>query len=411
VTPAKVVVVGTGHAGLSAVTTLRAEGFDGSVTLVGEESILPYDRPQLSKQLLTGSLPQDALLIHDAQWYEDRRITLRLGVRVAELASDGSVRLSDGTSIPADAVVLATGASPRQLPFDARGSACYLRSYRDAIAIKEKLVPGARVVIVGAGFIGAELAAAARSRDVDVVMLEMLDIPFSQVLGADFGSVLADIHREAGVDLRTGQTVTALCQENGYVVVTTSAGSRIEADFAVIGVGALPNDDLARCAGLETDQGILVDAGCQTSSPGVFAAGDAVSHDHPLFSRRVRVEHYESAIKQGAVAARNILGRGVVHADPPWFWSDQYEHNLQYAGSVPRGEQVIVRRGSGPRQFTAFFAARGRLTACFGLNRGPDVRTGLRLIGQDITDIERELSDPQCDLRDLVRTRLRASAG
>jgi 3-phenylpropionate/trans-cinnamate dioxygenase ferredoxin reductase subunit len=408
--PSRIVVVGGGHAASSAVNTLRAEGYEGEIALISDEPHLPYERPPLSKAVLTEDRSIDELLTYTPEWYRERSVETILGRTAKRIdTADRIVELDDRQTVSADAILIATGSRPRTLPFGDDEQIRYLRTYADALRLREEIGEGRSVVVVGAGFIGAEVAAAARARGAEVTMLEMLDIPFSRVLGDDIGSVIGSIHREKGVDIRTGAGVSAIGRSNGLLIVKTTSGDEIEADVVVVGVGVIPNDELAQVSGLAIHDGILVDAGCATSAPGIYAAGDVVRHDHPLFGL-IRVEHYDSAVKQGAVAARNMLGGGVVHADPPWFWSDQYEHNLQYAGHASTYDEVILRGASDSGEMVAFFLSRDRLVGCFGLNRGSDVRVALRLVGRDVAEIKQDLRDERTDLRAAVKAQLSALA-
>lgn len=401
--PSPIVVLGAGLAGSSAVESLRREGYEGPITLVGMEAHLPYERPPLSKEVLREGRSLEQLITHDRDWYVEQKIETELNTRAIKIhPQDRLVELADGKMLKASGVLVATGSLPRRLPFPLHERIQYLRTYEDAVRIRNRLRPGNRMVVIGGGFIGAEVAAAACTCGVQVVMVELLDVPFSQVLGVRIGEIIADIHRQKGVDVRTGRHVTDIRITDRGVVVTTNKQENLEADFVVIGVGVIPNDEVARRSGIHRDDGIVVDAGCATSLPQVYAAGDVASLDHPLFGHHLRVEHYDSAIKQGRVAARNMLGQNAALTEPPWFWSDQYEFNLQYAGHAPHWEEVIVRGSPESRNFTAFFLKNGRLLACFGLNKGSDVRIALRLVGRNVSSIIPKLNDAAGDLRSLA---------
>lgn len=398
------VIVGGGHAAASAARELRTQGHEAPVIVISDEPHLPYERPALSKEVLRDGLAIEQLYTLSPDWYLENAVETRLGSRVVEVrAGEGAVVLDDGSRLRADGVLLATGSTPRRLPFADHERIRYLSTYEDARAIRAFLQPGDRMVIVGAGFIGAEVAAAARGAGVEVVMLEALTIPFSRALGAEVGHVIASIHRSHGVDVRAGDGVVALQPQDAEVLVTTSRGDRFAATVVVVGIGVLPRDQLAADSGIQTSNGIVVGPGLQTSVDRVFAAGDVVSHAHPLFGHRVRVEHYDSAVKQGAVAALNLLGGDAVHADPPWFWSDQYDHNLQFVGHSASYDEVILRGSPDEGAFSAFFIKAGRLAGCFGLNRGGEVRLALRLVGVEVSAIERELADDSVELRAVVR--------
>ena len=396
------VVVGANLCGGTAVQTLRQEGFDGRIILVGEEPDLPYERPPLSKEYLRGEQSVERLFVQPASWYEDTGVERRLGTR-AMAVDPGSrtVELSDGEHLAYDAVLLATGGRPRKLPGEPLERVLYLRTVRDADRIRSELEPGRHLVVVGAGFIGAEVAASARTLGLDVTCLELLEVPFEQALGQEMGRVYADIHREHGVDLRTGEGVESIEQTNGGVLVRTTRGAAIEGDAVVVGVGIEPNVELGESAGAKIDDGIVVDEFCRTSVEGVFAAGDVANHHHPVFGRHVRVEHFDNAIKQGAAAARNMMGKAEPYDDPHWFWSDQYDQNLQYAGHAASWDELVIRGSTEERNFVAFYIEHGVVLAALGLNRGKDVRRAMKLIRKGAKPDPGRLRDEGVDLRTL----------
>jgi 3-phenylpropionate/trans-cinnamate dioxygenase ferredoxin reductase subunit len=369
------VVVGANLAGGRAVETLRAEGFEGRIVLVGDEPDRPYERPPLSKELLRGE--DTPLFLRDEAFYDD--IDLRLGVRATKLDPSGSLTLEDGEEIAFDACLLATGGRPRTLD-GVDGS--YLRTLRDCLALREKLASKPNVVVIGAGFIGAEVAASARTMGCDVTMLEVLDVPLLRVLGPELGRAYAEIHRDHGVDLRLGYDI--------------STHEFSPDDVVVIGVGIVPNVELAADAGIECDNGILVDEFCRTSAPKVFAAGD-VAHTRGT----LRIEHFQNAQNQGAAAARSMLGAGSAFHEVPWFWSDQYDVNLQILG-LPSGEPVV--RGSlDERDFVAFYLDGPYLTAATAMNRGKEIAIARRLIERRIEVDAGQLRDEDVALRSLLR--------
>jgi 3-phenylpropionate/trans-cinnamate dioxygenase ferredoxin reductase component len=395
------VIVGGGMTAAAAVQELRRREFDGRIVLVGEERHVPYERPPLSKEYLRGEQGLDALPVHPAQWYRDEDVELRLETRAERLDPAGpSVELSDGDRVDADVVLLATGGRPRRLPGEPSDRVLYLRVIEDSDRIREALRSG-RLVVVGAGFIGAEVAASARSLGAEVTVLEMAPVPLVRALGEEMGRLYGDIHREHGVDLRTDEGVDFIEESDGGVVVRTSKGDAIEADAVVVGVGIQPNVELADEAGLEVDNGVVVDERCRTSAEGVFAAGDMANHQHPVFGRRLRVEHFDNAVKMGTHVAGAMLGDETLFTDPHWFWSDQYDVNLQYAGFAYAWDAVVIRGSLDERDFVAFYLNEGVLLGALGLNRGRDVRRSLKLIGSR-PDPER-LKDPEVDLRALAK--------
>lgn len=400
-------MVGGGQAAAVAAKTLRRRGFDGRIELIGDEAHRPYQRPPLSKEYLdTGD--EDGVFLMSERWCSENEVQVRTGTAVARIrVSDASVELADGSSVRADAVLIATGSAPRRLP-NARGDrVLYLRTLDDANRLRQHLRPGCRIIVIGAGFIGSEVAATARSKGVDVVMVEVLDTPLQNVLGRRMGQVCADLHVSNGVDLRLGEAVESIRQTSSGVTVTTNAGS-IEGDAVVVGVGVAPNVDVALRSEVAVDNGVLVDEFCRTSVPNVYAAGDVANHEHPVFGRRLRVEHFDNASRQGAAAADNILGRGVSYRDPHWFWSDQYDVNLQYVGDSAGCDHTVIRGDTENADFVAFYLRDGVVRAAFAVNRGAEIMAAKELIaGAAAVDV-RLLHDESVDLAELALSESRA---
>lgn len=396
------VIVGANLTGGTAAATLRQEGFDGEVTLIGAERHPPYERPPLSKEYLRREQPFENGLLRPDGWYQEQGIETRFGVRAERVdPAERVVVLERGEPVHYDALLLATGGRPRTLPGPPQERVVSLRTVEDADRIRSYLTPAGRLVVVGAGFIGAEVAASARILGAEVTVLEMADTPLIRAIGPEMGRLYAEIHRERGVDLRTGEGVEGVDETAEGVVVHTTRGSTIEGDAVVVGIGIRPNVELAEAAGIDVENGIVVDERCRTSVEGIFAAGDVANHAHPLFGR-IRVEHYDNALKQGPVAARNMLGRGEVFDDPHWFWSDQYDYNLQYAGFAQAWDEIIVRGSLEERDFVAFYLKDGRVLAALGLNRGRDVRRSMKLIHAGASPEPRLLQDEDVDLRTLT---------
>lgn len=400
------VIVGAGYTGMAAVGALRKGGFDGRVVLIGDEPHYPYERPPLSKGYLRGALARAELFPRPGSWYAEHGVEALLGTQARRVApAERIIELAGGERIPYDRLLIATGGRPRTLRGITGERIRYLRTLEDADHLRAHLAPGSRLVVVGAGFIGCEVAATARALGVTVTMVEALDRPLGRLFGDEIGTLIADIHRDEGVELRCGEAVTSVAEHGSEVVVTTSGGAVLPCDVVVVGVGIAPNVELLAGTGAEVDNGVVVDEYCRTSLAGIYAAGDVANHTHPLFGRRMRVEHYDNALRQGAAAAANMLDRGVVFDDAHWFWSDQYTYNLQHVGCADGSDQVVVRGCMRDRRFVAFSLQQGRIVAAFGVNRGKDVLAAKRLIHARARPDPRLLRDEDVDLRTLARNR------
>ncbi len=354
-----IAIVGGGLAAATAVTELREQGYDGDLVLFAAENHLPYERPPLSKDVLLGKKTVDEAVVHDADWYRDHDVRLELNTRVTAI-DPAAHTLTAGGQLPYDKLLLATGASPRRFPLaDENGDALYLRTIEDSIRLKEQLRPGIRIAIVGAGWIGLEVASAARQAGAEVTIFEAADLPLVRVLGPEIAQAFADLHRHHGVDLRLSTQVTA--------------SDLAHADLVVVGIGAIPATELAEAAGLAVDNGVLVDATLRTSHPDIYAIGDVANHDHPVLGRRIRVEHWDTAIEQGKVAARNLLGAGEPYTHLPYFFTDQYDLGMEYVGSVgPEGYERVDIEGSidvaHGSAFRAYWVADGIVRAAMHAN-------------------------------------------
>ncbi|GAB4009324.1 NAD(P)/FAD-dependent oxidoreductase [Nocardioides ultimimeridianus] len=381
----EIVIVGGGLAAAKAVETLRDEGYAGGVTVVSGEAEPPYERPQLSKDFLKGD--KDFAVLHDPQWYADRDVALRSGVRATRLdLGAGTVHLEDATDLRFDRLLLATGASPRRIDLPGADHAVTLRTIEDARRIQSALEPGRTVALIGGGWIGLEVAAAARARGADVVVLEAGPLPLGNVLGPDLARHLVELHRSKGVDLRTEVHVESI-EPDGVV---TSDG-RVDADLVVMAVGAVPETALAEAAGLAVDNGVVVDQHLRTSDPRVFAAGDVAKAESSLFGP-LRVEHWDNAIRQGRLAARTMLGREGEYDWAPYFYTDQFDFSMEYVGHGAPDDEVVVRGDLAGNEFIAYWLRNGTLTA--GMNVGIwDVNDKLRsMVGtrvdpEDLTDL------------------------
>ena len=370
--PSTVAVVGAGLAGGKAVEALRAEGFGGRIVLFGDEPHHPYERPPLSKGYLQGNDERGTVFVHPESWYGEHDVDLRLGAAVTGLDRHAhELMTDDGQPVHYDRLLLATGASPRhlRLPGADLPGVHYLRTLDDSDALRAAFRPGANVVVIGGGWIGLETAAAARTAGATVTVLESAELPLLRVLGPQMAQVFAGLHRENGVDLRLGVTVAALRGEGSAVTgVELGDGAVIDADAVVVGVGVTPNVDLARQAGLDVDDGVLVNASLRTSDAHVFAAGDVANAEHPVLGRRIRVEHWANALHQPEVAARSILGRDAVYDRLPYFFTDQYDLGMEYVGYASADDDVVVRGDLEGREFVALWVRDGRVVAGMNVN-------------------------------------------
>jgi 3-phenylpropionate/trans-cinnamate dioxygenase ferredoxin reductase subunit len=398
-------IVGASLAGGRAAEALRQAGFDGRIVLAGDEPDRPYQRPPLSKAFLRGEHSEEKLYLRPPDYYEQQRIELRLGARATRLDPTARVvELDSGERLGFDRLLIATGATLRRL--DTPGAdltgVYYLRTVRDAERIRAKLVPGRKVVIVGAGFIGTEVAASCRQRGLEVTVLVGAPVPLQRALGEEIGRLYADFHREQGVDLRTGESVQAFRGTSRVEEVVTSSGKTIGCDFAVVGVGVVPATGWLAGSGLTLENGVVVDEYCETNIPGIFAAGDVASWWHPGLRERLRVEHFDNAQNQGVAAAQNMLGKRIPYGPVLFFWSDQYDLRLQYVGHASRWDRIVLRGNARSRSFTAFYLLGSQLRAALGVNRVKDVTAARRLIQAGAPVTAEQLADEQVDLKSLL---------
>jgi 3-phenylpropionate/trans-cinnamate dioxygenase ferredoxin reductase subunit len=361
-TPSSVVVVGAGLAGAKTAEALRGRGYDGPITLLGAESDLPYERPPLSKSFLLGDSAFDDALVHPEAWYREQGVDLRLATQVTAIRPDRHeiVLADDGGTLGYGALVLATGSAPRRLPIPGAdaGGVHTLRTREDAERLRDCFGAGRRLVIIGAGWIGLEVTAAARQRETAVTVVEAAPLPLLAVLGPEMAAVFADLHRENGVDLRFDARLARITVDGGTATgVELATGERIEADAVLLGVGAAPRLELATSAGLDTGSGVLVDASLRTSEPDVYAVGDIAEQQHPVLDRRIRVEHWANARNQPQTAAAAILGDNASYTNLPYFYTDQYDLGMEYVGFAGAGEyaRVLVRGDLAAREFVAFW--------------------------------------------------------
>ncbi|MEV7392046.1 FAD-dependent oxidoreductase [Streptomyces sp. NPDC091215] len=370
----RIVVVGASAAGLAAAETLRREGYDGTLTLVGDEPHVPYDRPPLSKQVLSAEWAPDRVVLRAPTELDALELELRLGVAACGLdVADRTLRLADGSEVPYDGLILATGVRPRRLPGE---GAHVLRTLDDALTLRERIGPGQRLVVVGAGFLGAEAAAVAWRLGAQVTLLEPAPVPLAHAVGEEVGRALSRAHRERGVDLRTGVTVTEVTEEG----VRLAGGEEIAADEVLVAIGSLPNTEWLADSGLSVGDGVVCDEYCEAARD-VYAAGDVARWHNPLFGVSMRIEHRTNAAEQGMAAARNLLNPGArkAFAPVPYFWSDQYEMKIQAYGYLRGHEEARVVEGELEEgRFVAAYRTGERLSGVLAVGMPPKVLRGWR---------------------------------
>ena len=396
--PQKIVVVGGGLAAANAVTELRERGFHGSLTLVGAERHVPYERPPFSKAVLMGDDEPESAFVHPQEWYDEHDVELLLGTRVTAIDLGARTVTAGDRVLGYDRLLIATGAVPRRLTMADESGApvVYLRTMDDSLDLRSRLTEGRHVLLVGAGWIGLEVASAARRAGAAVTAVEPAEVPLARAIGDRMGRLFADLHREHGVDLRLRTGLEAVEHSDGRAVATLSDGDRVQADLLVVGVGVQPDTELAEAAGLATDNGILVDASLRTSDPHVWAAGDVANHDHPTLGR-LRVEHWDTAINQGRHAARAMLGDDSPYDAQPYFYTDQYDWGMEYVG---RGgpDDELVTRGDPATGLTAFWLRDGLVVAGMQINDWDSSDALKELVGRPAPERLRDSSTPLPEL-------------
>jgi NADPH-dependent 2,4-dienoyl-CoA reductase/sulfur reductase-like enzyme len=371
----KFVIVGAGLAGASAAETLRKEGFDGSIELIGAEPYRPYIRPPLSKEYLSGKDDLETVFVHPENWYAENNVKLVTGTKAVGLdPAAHTVTLSDGEAVHYDKLLLATGSSPRRLPLPGTDLAgvYYLRTLDDSKALHSLLEGGGkRLVLIGSGWIGMEVAATAKAQGNHVTILERDPIPLAVALGDELGQMFASVHEDKGVILRMSLTVASIVGADGKVAgVRIDGGEVVPADLVLVGIGAIPNVELAKAAGLEVDNGILVDESLRTSDPDIYAAGDVANAYHPVAKMRLRSEHWANALNGGPAAAKSMLGQPVVYDDIPYFYTDQFDLGMEYSGFGPltKGAELVYRGHPESHEFIVFWLADGKVVAGMNVN-------------------------------------------
>ena len=399
------VIVGAGLTGGSAVVALREAGFQGDLVLIGAEPEVPYERPPLSKEYLRGETTFEDTLVRPPNFYADNGIETHFGIRATKVDLDGKVvELEGGNRVPYDKVLITTGGRNRRPPLpglDLEG-VYDLRTVSDADRIRSQVAPGRKVVIAGMGFIGSEVAASLRMLGMEVSVIARSRLPLDRVLGEQIARVMESIHRDQGVEMVFEDAVETFEGSGRVERVRTQDGRVIACDFVVVGLGIEPITEVVAGSAIRIENGIVVDEYCRTSVEGVYAAGDVANHYHPLFGRRIRVEHWQHAIKHGQAAARNMLGNQKPYDEVYWFWSDQYTYNLQYAGFATDWDELIVRGSLEKRKFIAFYLKGGRILATVGMNRGKDVHQSMGLIKAGIQVDRARLRDEAIQVRDLA---------
>ena len=407
------VIVGAGLAGAKAAETLRQEGFTGRLTLIGDEPERPYERPPLSKDHLRGET-DEVPYVHDESFYEANHVELLTSTRVTGIELGlREVLLEGDRRLGYDRLLLATGSIPRRLdvPGGKLDGIHYLRTLADSARIGERFETGRRLVVVGSGWIGAEIAASARQKGCDVTMLEMASLPLERVLGPEVGRIYLDLHREHGVEFVPETTVERFEGEGSVERVVTADGAVIETDFVVVGIGVAPRTGLVETAGLKIDNGVVVDERLETSAPGVFAAGDVANAWNPFYGHTLRVEHWANALNQGPLAAKAILGQEVSYDEIPYFFSDQYDAGMEYSGYATEWDEVVFRGDVAGREFIAFWLKDERVVAGMNMNVW-DVSDPIRELIRLRRPVDRRaLADPDVPLSQLIADSADDAAG
>jgi 3-phenylpropionate/trans-cinnamate dioxygenase ferredoxin reductase component len=402
--PERIVIVGASLTGGSAAVALRAEGYEGTITLIGAEDYAPYERPPLSKDYLRGETPFEKAYVKPPSWYDENKIDTRYGTPAESIdTKDRAVVLAGGERVPYDAALIATGSRNRTLssPGADLENVLSLRSIDDSNRIREAAKGARTAVVVGMGFIGAECAASLRALGVEVTAVEPAPTPLFRVLGADIGAALGALHADNGVTLLFDDVVEKFEGSGRVEAAVTRSGKTLPCDIVVYGVGIDPATDVAAGTDIAIDNGIVVDELCRTNVEGVYAAGDVANHYHPIFGRHLRVEHWQNAMRHGTHAAKSILGATDPYTEIHWFWSDQYDANLQYAGHHREWDSLAIRGSLEERSFVAFYIKDGLIEAAVALNRGKELRRAMGLIKARKPVPEETLRDEDVDLKTL----------
>ncbi|WP_434289482.1 NAD(P)/FAD-dependent oxidoreductase [Celeribacter sp. SCSIO 80788] len=396
------IVIGAGQAGQSIVTTLRGQGFEGEITLIGEEPVPPYQRPPLSKAYLLGEMELDRLFLRPESYYADENITLRTGTKVTGIDPVAKTVTMGDETLSYDKLALTTGSAPRLLPASIGGNlggVYAMRTLADADAIEPEFREGASVLIVGGGYIGLEAAAVAAKKGLKVTLVEMAERILQRVASKETSDYFRALHRSHGVDLREGVGLVKLTGDRRVKAAELTDGTTLDVDFVIVGVGIIPGTDLAEMAGLGIENGIKTDLHGATSDPGIFAAGDCASFPHE--GAQIRLESVGNAIDQGEVVAKNMLGQDVTYLPKPWFWSDQYDVKLQIAGLSTGHDRVVIREGAGTHSH--WYYKDGQLIAIDAMNDPRGYMVAKRLIEGGKNADPDKVADPATDLKELMR--------
>lgn len=401
----KIVIAGAGHAAGQLVVSLKQHDFSGDIVLVGEEAYLPYQRPPLSKKFLAGELSAERLHIKPQNFYDDTRIHALLETRVSEInRSAKTVSTDSGETFAYDTLILATGSRVRRLPVEGDNlkGVHYLRNIADVEGIRGELQKGKHAVIVGAGYIGLEVAAVTRQLGLEVTLVEMEDRVMSRVVSPETSDFYQIEHRNQGVKLRLSTGVKAFHGESRVEAIETTDGELIPADFVVVGVGIIPNTELASAAGIETNDGIVVDDRCQTADPNIYAVGDCTLHPNSIYGRHLRLESVHNAVEQAKTAASNICGIETHYSQVPWFWSDQYDLKLQIAGLSAGYDDVVIRGNPVDRSFACLYLKDGRLIATDAVNSAREFVQSKALIAAGVRVNRDKLASDDLQIKELL---------
>jgi 3-phenylpropionate/trans-cinnamate dioxygenase ferredoxin reductase subunit len=399
-----VVIAGAGHAAGQAVASLKQHKFEGRIVMIGDEPYLPYQRPPLSKKFLAGEMPAERLYFKPESFYADDNIELRLDTRIESIDRNAhQLKTAAGDHIDYGKLILALGARVRTVPVPGSDldAVLFLRSIADVHRIRAAIAPGKHIVIVGAGYIGLEVAAVCRQLGLEVTVIEMADRVMSRVVSPQVSEFYQQQHLSRGVDLRLSTGLESFQGEGHLTAVTTTGGRSIPADLAVVGVGILPNTEIAEVAGLAIDNGIVVDDRCQTEDPDIYAIGDCTSHPNSIYGRRLRLESVHNALEQAKTAASNVCGIEARYSQVPWFWSDQYDIKLQIAGLSEGYDQTVLRGDTATASFACFYLKNGILIAVDAINSPREFIQSKALIANHAEVDPLQLADENIALRDL----------